>query len=95
MKETKSEKTAEELTVEQWLTIRAAEGKRIDPETAEVTFCMGRIMDPYGMDPDFPDECCQVGRLYFARNPDSEIRVCFYDAPEDKRDRLWARLEPE
>ncbi|MEW8525575.1 MAG: hypothetical protein AB2552_21275 [Candidatus Thiodiazotropha endolucinida] len=95
MKETKSEKTAEELTVEQWLAIRLSEGKRIDPETAEVTICRSQILDPYGVDPDLPDECHQVGRLYFARNPDSEIRVCFYDVSEDKRDRLWVRLESE
>ena len=68
-------------TKEELLAVRQAEAKQIDPETAEIDWDWGQILDPYGLDPDLPDECCQVGRIYFARRPGSEIWVCFYDLP--------------
>ena len=58
-----------QLTVDEWLAIRREAGSRIDPETAEVTWNYARTLDPYGVYPDLPPECQQVGREYFARSP--------------------------
>ena len=77
------------LTVEQWLDIRKEAGAKIDPETAEVDWIYGQIMDPYGVNRNLPEELYQVGRLYFARSPGSDIWVSFYDLPEDTLKRLW------
>lgn len=54
----------------------------IDPETAEVEWTYGDTMNPYGGQKDLPDEYKQIGRLYFARAPDSDISVSFADLPE-------------
>jgi hypothetical protein len=77
--------------VEEWLAIRKAEGLKIDPETAEVDWVYGQILDPYHVYPDLPGEFQQIGRVYFARSPGSDIWVCFYDLPEKTRGALWAR----
>ncbi len=60
MVDTNTEKTGDKLTVEQWLQIRKEEGQKIDPETAEVTWSYGYTLDPYGVDPDLPEECRQI-----------------------------------
>jgi len=73
------------LPIEQWLQIRKEEGRRIDPETAEVVWVYAQMLDPYGVDPHLPDECWQVGREYFARSPGSDIWVWFGDLPEETR----------
>jgi hypothetical protein len=82
---------AEEMAVEQWLAIRKEAGLRIDPETAEVYWEYGHTLDPYGVDPDLPAEYRQIGRLNFARAPDSDIWVCFYDLPDTTREALWEK----
>ena len=76
-------------TVEQWLAVRKAAAADIDPATAEVTWVYAQTLDPYGVDPELPGECQQVGREYFARVPDSDIWVHFGDLPEDTRTALW------
>jgi hypothetical protein len=76
-----------------WLQIRKDAAARIDPTTAEVTFNWGQVLDPYGVDPDLPPDCYQVGRIYFARNPDEEIWVSFYDLPEPALKILWDRID--
>jgi hypothetical protein len=84
--------------VERWLAIRKKAASQIDPATAEVTFEWGYIVDPYGIHGDLPDECRCIGRIYFARAPESEIWVCFYDLPSDTLAAIRARLstgEPE
>jgi hypothetical protein len=73
---------------------RKAAALRIDPATAEITWSWGQIMDPYGDDPDLPEEYQCVGRLYFARAPDGEW-VSFYDLPAATKDALWKRMEAE
>ncbi len=78
-------------SVEQWLAIRKEAAIHIDPETAEVTWEYGQILDPYGTDPNLPEECQCGGRKYFARSPDSDVWVCFYDLPAETRDALWDR----
>jgi len=70
-----------ELTREEWLAIRKEAGLRIDPATAKVTFCWGQIADPYGIYPYNPEFDC-IGRVYFARSPDSDVWVDFGDLPE-------------
>ena len=80
-----------EMTVEQWLAIRKEAGLKIDPETAEVEWTYAQTLDPYGVDPDLPEELQQIGREYFARSPGSDVWVCFYDLPEATRDALWKK----
>ena len=81
-------KTVDELTIEQWLQVRKEEGRKIDPDIAEVTWVYEQTLDPYGVYPDLPDECQQVGRGYFARPPGSDIWVSFYDLPDETGRRL-------
>jgi hypothetical protein len=82
---------ADQMTVEQWLAIRKEAGLKIDPETAEVTWQYAQILDPYGVHPDLPPECDQVGRAYFARSPGSDVWVEFGDLPDATRDALWRK----
>jgi hypothetical protein len=79
----------EEMTVEDWLAVRREEGLKIDPTTAEVDWRYAETFDPYGVDPDLPEELQQIGREYFARRPDSDVWVWFGDLPEATRDALW------
>ena len=71
--------------------IRKEAGLKIDPETAEVDWTYGQVLDPYGVYPDLPEEYRQVGRAYFARSPGSDIWVNFGDLPEATRDALWGK----
>jgi hypothetical protein len=80
-----------EMAVDQWLAIRKEEALKIDPSTAEVDWIYALTLDPYGVYPDLPEECQQVGREYFARRPGSEVWVVFDDLPEETRDALWER----
>ena len=93
MSEGNVNKTVDELTIEQWLQVRKEEGRKIDPDTAEVTWIYAQTLDPYGVYPDLPEECQCIGRLNFARSPDSDIWVSFYDLPDETRRQLWERLE--
>ena len=81
------------MPVEKWLAIRKEEAHRINPETAKVDWDWGQILDPYGVEPNLPEELCCVGRNYFARNPGSDIWVSFHDLPNETCERLWKRLE--
>ena len=76
--------------VAQWLAIRKEQAKFIDPETAEVMWIYGPVLDPYGVHQLHPDEE-YVGRLYFARAPASDIWVSFCDLPSSTRDALWQK----
>ena len=76
---------------EQWLSVRKTEALWIDPETAEVFWDYGQVLDPYGVYHLADEEYC-IGRNYFARSPGS-VWVSFHDLPEAVRDRLWARME--
>jgi hypothetical protein len=88
-------KSFDDQEIKQWLQIRVDEGLKIDPETAEVDWCYAYVVDPYGLDPDLPEEYRCVGREYFARSPGSEIWVAFYQLPEATRDRLWEKRSEE
>jgi hypothetical protein len=80
-----------EFDVERWLATKKEAGLKIDPETAEVDWEYGQVMDPYGVYPDLPEECQQVGRQYFARSPGSDIWVHFMDLPDETRHALWEK----
>jgi hypothetical protein len=81
------------MSVEQLMANLRAEGLKIDPETADVVWQHAEILDPYGFYRDLPDECRQVGRVYFARSPESDIWVSFHDLPEATRNALWNKLD--
>jgi hypothetical protein len=90
---TKEQKCLQDnMTVEQWLATRKEAGLRINPVTAEVTFTWGQILDPYGVKPDLPPECDQIGRLYWARSPGSDVWVSFYDLPKATLTNLRNRM---
>ena len=74
-----------------WLAIRKEAGLKIDPETAEVDWTYAATLDPYGIDPELPEENRDVGREYFARAPGSDMWVSFYDLPKATRDALWKK----
>jgi hypothetical protein len=93
MMSTESKIPATEITIEQWLSIRKEAGLTIAPETAEVDWSFGQPSDPYGIIPDFPEEQCQVGRVYFARSPNGDIWVAFCDLPAITRNALWPKHE--
>jgi hypothetical protein len=73
-------------------SIRKKAGKCIDPATPEVEWTYAQTPDPYGVDPDLPEELQQVGREYFARAPGSNVWVWFGDLPEATRSALWERI---
>jgi Protein of unknown function (DUF3102) len=87
-----TKQSAAQIKVKKWLAIRKKAGRKIDPETAKVRWEYGQILDPYGVDPQLPEECYQIGRVYFARSPRSKIWVCFYDLPVATRDALRKKL---
>jgi hypothetical protein len=64
------------ITLRDFIWIRKAAGRKIDPETAEVDrieFAVG-VCDPHNM---HAKGYWQVGRVYFARSPGSDIWVRF------------------
>lgn len=68
--------------IDEFLAIRKAEAKEIDPTTAEVSWGYGQVLDPYGI-LDLPEDCDCVGRNYFARNQGSNIWVSDADIADD------------
>jgi hypothetical protein len=60
-------KKLEEFDVQQWLTSRREAGLKIDPETAEVRWEYGQVMDPYGVNKVCPRN---VGKLDGNTSPD-------------------------
>src|SRR5262245_11137113 len=81
------------MTVEEWLAIRKEAGLKIDPETAEVHWEFGQVVDPYGVE-GVPEGYECIGRQYFARSPGSDVWVSFCDLPQVTRDTLWKRVRP-
>jgi len=74
-----------------WQKLLEIAGRQIDPESAEVTWCCERVLDPYGIYPDLPPEADCAGRLYYARNPGSDIWIEFGDLPDATVNALWNR----
>ena len=67
---------------------REAVGLRINPETAHVFYVIAQTLDPYGDDPQLPDELRQTGREFFAVDPEERVAVHFHDLPEATREAL-------
>ena len=80
------------MSRQQWLAAREEEALKLDPETAEVSWHWGSVLDPYGVYDLTREEDQCVGRNYFARAPGS-VWVLFDDLPQATYDRLWARIE--
>ena len=85
------QESADQIKKREWLAIRKKAGRRIDPETAEVLWSYEYTLDPYGLEPELPEEYRQVGREYFARSPGSNIWVWFGDLPAATQDALWEK----
>ena len=90
---TSSRMTAQE--VKEFRSIHKAAGIEIDPAEAEVMWEYGQTGDPYGINPDLPEEEKQVGRVYFARSPGTDIWVWFGDLPAATLTALWQRIKKE
>jgi hypothetical protein len=71
--------------------VRKQAGLQIDPATAEVEWWYVQTLDPYGDDPDLPEELWQVERGRFPRSPGSDLWVHFSDLPQATRDAVWNR----
>jgi len=85
----------DQIKKREWLAIRKQAGREIDPDTAEVFWDYGQVLDPYGIHPELPEEYQCVGRNYFARAPGSDIWVEFGDLPSATRDALWEKHKDE
>jgi len=81
------------VTKEYLDALRKTVGLQIDPEVAEVEWVYGQTLDPYGDDPDLPEEYRCIGREYFARSPGSDVWINFRDLPEATRTKLWEKHE--
>jgi hypothetical protein len=78
------------MDTEKFLAARREEGRLIDPATAETTWKYGQILDPYGIFELSPEEY-QIGRVYFARRPGSDVCVELGDPPKETREALHER----
>jgi hypothetical protein len=45
-------------------------------------------IDPYGVEPNLPDDCQQIGREFYARAPRGKIWVWFGDLADETREKL-------
>jgi hypothetical protein len=86
-----SVKTSEERKIEEWLAIRKEEGRKIDPDTAEVRCWSVPAFDPYDVHDDLPEECWFADWEDFYRAPDSDIWVWEGDLPLETRKRISER----
>jgi hypothetical protein len=78
--------------IKAWLAVRKREAVRIDPTTAEVVWQHRYILDPYNVHV-LDDQEKVIGRVYFARQPGSDIWVSFDDLPEEVIGSLLSRKE--
>src|SRR5689334_20242779 len=79
--------------IQDFLTIRKEAARHIDPETAEVDWQYGQILDPYGVNPRLSEELQCIGRIYFAKSTGNDVWVCFSDLPDEIRSALWEKHE--
>ena len=82
------EPTVMEIMIAASHQVRKEDVKKINPENAEVDWCSGQFLDPYGIGGLRDDERC-AARNYLARCPGSEIWVWFGDWPRTTREKLW------
>jgi hypothetical protein len=74
---------------------REEAGRAIDPETCEFRCWYALDVDPYGADPDVPEEWQTIGKNCFVRSPWSRGWVHDYDLPDATRRALYERLDRE
>jgi hypothetical protein len=79
------------VTMKYLEALRKAAGLHIDPETAEVDWTYSYTLDPYGDEPNLPEEFHCVGRTYFARSPGGEVWINFCDLSEKTQEVLWEK----
>ncbi len=84
-----------ERNAKNWRATCKEAGLRIDPEIAEVFSAYAQTLDPYGLEPDLPQECQQVGREYFARSPRSDVWVLFEDLPPATQKALRTKCQSQ
>jgi hypothetical protein len=91
-----SKETAAELDCfRHWVPSRKAAAATIDMQTCELWWAHTQILDPYGLfqaEGTFTEEEHQIGRVFFARSPESDGRVCEYDLSPALREAMWARV---
>jgi hypothetical protein len=92
LKPTTLEQSGMPPKVKRWLAMRKKAGLKIDANSAEVKWLHGYIADPYGLYKDLSEEEKTIGREYFARSPESDIWVSFYDLSDDTRNTLWEKI---
>jgi hypothetical protein len=61
---------------------------RLIPGLPRLTWCYAQTLDPYGVDPNLPEEYQCVGRESLVRRPGSDIWVWFGDLPNETLKRL-------
>jgi hypothetical protein len=81
--------TNEDERIEKWLAIRKECGLRIDAEIAEFASWHGQTMDPYGVDPELPEEWQSIQTNRFVRCPKSGVWVWVGDLPDTVRKSLY------
>ena len=90
--------TRDQLTPEEfrlWVASREEAGREIDIETCELGSWYTLDFDPYGADPDLPEEWQQIGKNCFVRSPWSRGWVRGRDLPDATRRALYERLDRE
>jgi hypothetical protein len=73
--------------VEPWFAFYKAEGRNINPQTAEIMTWPANYFDPYGMLPPFYSD---FNWELFVRAPGSDVEVHFSDLPEETQRALQA-----
>jgi hypothetical protein len=90
---TRDQMTPEEM--QEWVASRKEAGRQIDIATCELGRWYAYDADPYGADPDLPEEMQQVGTNRFVRSPESRGWVCEDDLPLDKVEAMYDRIHRE
>jgi hypothetical protein len=84
-----------EVTVDYLNALRREVGRYIDPDTAEVDWVYAQVLDPYGDNPNLPEELQCTGRAYFARCPGTNVWICFDDLPDRTSDKLLKKTRTQ
>jgi hypothetical protein len=83
------------LAFRDWVASRNAAGITIDMQTCDLWWEHAQILDLYGLfraEGTFTKEH-QVGRVFFARSPDSDGPVCEYNLSPAQHEAMHARIE--
>ena len=82
--------TPEEM--QQWVASREEAGRKIDIETCELGCWYAYDCDPYGADPDLPEEMKQIGTNRFVCSPESHGWVHEGDLPLASFKAMYERI---